>query len=559
MLRDGNTAMILMILLTLMACAGLATLVYTAWRISKLHDQARVPAREQFADGGAQAPGSAGGAGGAGSAGGAGTTAYDKAAKAALSSSYDESSTALYYTIFDRRSYKKGSGRVWKNIASAPSTPTRVEAGCSDASRDIEFGTTPVFEDGRGFGMRAVETTGPLSHVLDIDLDQEFAIVLVYSTVPGAAPAPPPAGAQQPVSILQLFANTSNNNALHLRQGASGMTLQIADTNEVTLMSAADEAEAAAAAKGARAGTGMPGKSDIVMLVITRHSESSKLRVVEVDLQSSDYVARHQEMGTFSISDTTRIPLSNRAMMINKGGRWSANLMEVRMERRYLGNREIQIYADRLRNQLNEYDPETVEKRKLERQLDKTRQCPYDDTTCAVCGGIDDWSSEAGGIDSVAISGGKQCLSAINRFCSKNPKHARCSCWDATNAEYDFACKSYRNIFDPNHKDPTCAPPAKPPVDVPPPPPPPPPDKQTKPRCGDDDETCDNDGGGSDSDSDCDKDKDGSCDIPRRPHHKHRHHKRRHHKHRPRNDADKDGGKHHQTSFWDWFVKPMAG
>jgi hypothetical protein len=51
----------------------------------------------------------------------------------------------------------------------------------------------------------------------------------------------------------------------------------------------------------------------------------------------------------------------------------------------------------------------------------------------------------------VILNASPECLTAINRYCIKNPRTEICSCWNPSNIlSKTDACKSYTNIFNGN-------------------------------------------------------------------------------------------------------------
>lgn len=418
-----------------------------------------------------------------------------------------DSSTALLYTVIHKGGEEAYvASRTWKNTAPPPTVAASVKAGCADGDRGIEFSEKPAFEEGKGILMSNVTATGPLSHVLDIDLDRAFSIALVYHDRSRGTDD------SGPGTILQIFANTPNNNGLHLYRDSSGLYMQLGAQEAITLEEQAE------------------GKSQYVLLVITRDSSSGKIRAVAIDLEVADYVARQTELATANISGAARTPLSNKAMVINPSRSWNVALMELRITREYMSNHAIQAYAEDVRKYLELFDPDKSKVLDLTREVADLRKCPYNDETCAVCGGVNDWSDES----VPALTGGKQCLSAINRFCSSNPSHAKCKCWDATNSEYDAACRAYRTIYDPSH-----APPApKCPKPAPPPPKPTPPPEEPKPPVP---PPSDDDGDSDDDDDDDDDDEKCSDDDGGDKTYKHSHK----HDHKQKKDS----------SFWKWLFQ----
>ena len=70
------------------------------------------------------------------------------------------------------------------------------------------------------------------------------------------------------------------------------------------------------------------------------------------------------------------------------------------------------------------------------------RKCPYDAIVCKACDSVGDWTN----IDNI-IAANDMCKTEVHKFCSENPGHPKCACWNANNPYYKGACDSLRNLF----------------------------------------------------------------------------------------------------------------
>ena len=136
--------------------------------------------------------------------------------------------------------------------------------------------------------------------------------------------------------------------------------------------------------------------------------------------------------------------LANVDATLNGRGNWNANLLAFAAYPRRLGDLEVAAAYAHFSSALLQFDPEHLRLAGLLADAAKARSCPFDPATCGACGGVKDWSAAA---DSV-VTQGTECLRAIDRFCSANPQHPRCTCWDLANPEYGgTGCTYYRTVF----------------------------------------------------------------------------------------------------------------
>jgi hypothetical protein len=142
-------------------------------------------------------------------------------------------------------------------------------------------------------------------------------------------------------------------------------------------------------------------------------------------------------------------------MVVNETVNWSSGrLLEVRMYKRSIKDKDISDMRSTIQDQLEDRSPSKRKVLELERELMNAKKCPYDAATCAACGGIVNWMG-VGALD-VALTGGPACVSAVAKFCNAHPENSRCACWNATNPEYHGTCRNVRAAFGDKDALPKC-------------------------------------------------------------------------------------------------------
>jgi hypothetical protein len=347
----------------------------------------------------------------------------------------------MLVTCTDRLSY--AGGKTWRSLCkrkaelqfrSVPSSASQTSQA-SQASRESQEWGFPL-----GPGNSLV---GPQSHELGIDANGAFTAALLFRPTAECTDAVP----------LRLYANAPGGVGLEVRMGCRALIGQARRTQRLL------QAEVTV-----KVGSAAPLKCSPMIMDSTRRyllvvsKDHGAVRVSAVDVMAGPPVAVDELLlATPRNAATESLRLSNVEMEINPEGRWMASIQAFAIFSSALAERGVSDLAGYLRKSLERFDPEKARQARLEAAFSAGRSCPFDADTCRTCGGVDDWSATS---DSLFTKGGKECLSTIGRFCTSNPRHARCGCWDVAHPKYNGECRPYRAVF------------AGP---VPPPPPPPPP------------------------------------------------------------------------------------
>lgn len=301
---------------------------------------------------------------------------------------------------------------------------------CSDNkndSRDFVFSSTPSFKPDSGFATSMNPLVGPMCHMLGIDANQPFSISLVFQPS-GDLPR------EDDVELVALYANTKNNNGMRLAmRSKDAMDASGRLTAKITMQIGTAEASSGSFAFDAR-------RRYLVSAI--RDRVGAKVMVVDLDAPSYASTQVLGDNSTAGVGEAIR--LSNVEMQVNSGGKWNAMLASVLLYGRALGEMDMGALYGHFRAKYQQFDPSAQRLAAIEAARRKATECPFDARTCSVCGDVKDWGSSSDG----AITAGHDCTSAIHLFCTSNPKHPRCTCWDPEGKPYaTAACQAYRGAF----------------------------------------------------------------------------------------------------------------
>ena len=340
----------------------------------------------------------------------------------------------VHVTCFDPASYVPANGKTWQNTANVVVAKNKDDqTACVHGKRDFMFSKSPTFSNKDGFTLGPNAITGPYSHELGVRCDQAMSIVTMVQLTGDL-----PAEGSPEVSVFKLFANTPNNNGLTLTIGG-GTRIDGLIKGKLRLQ------------LGNRAAIPCDKNGAYTVFDPTHHyviavvKDYGKLKVLLVDIDMDTY-DRKVLLDTIVGPQDGNIALSNVDMTINQGGNWNGRIFTFVMYSKALDDRDVTHFYDMYKTQFLEFDPAYQD---MKRRLDdatKIKSCPFDATTCASCGGTKDWTN----FGDMAGSG-TSCLRAIDRYCTLNPSHAKCSCWSTSNPEYGTSCMAYRSAFDSRH------------------------------------------------------------------------------------------------------------
>lgn len=346
-----------------------------------------------------------------------------------------------YYSCFSANSYA-GSGSMWTNLSRALQASS-TSCGISDYdSSHMRWENPPSFAPRDGFMLGANSATGPESHRAGISTLGAFS-VFAFVRFTGLA-----ASSTSDYEVFNVFANTPNNNGLRLfiqgstvqpRTGGAKVVFKVEYGGSLT---GADTVFTCAVEN--RSDVDVDFESNYLLVVV---KEYNALRVHMYRAPGSGRV----DMLSRPLGSTA-FKFSNQEIVLNRGKNLNARVMAFGIYSRALGDSELHELQGHLYEQLARLEPRNQETQVQILQLQQQVQtlqtqltaCPFDAATCGACSMVRDWSSWGG----VLAAADSVCLDAVNRFCTDNPGHPQCSCWNSNSAAYHTnACRNYRGVF----------------------------------------------------------------------------------------------------------------
>ncbi len=353
----------------------------------------------------------------------------------------------IYYSAFSKKSFPTIS-KTWNNISPFFLVPNK---SCPDVQYEIthaNFSQPPTYSRESGFSLGKLILQGPKSHELGISGNSSFTIFFTARFTSFEATANANAN-ESNYEILKIFANTPNNNGLTLFIPENKKTTTDSSTYNVTI--------------GVQYGTQTvygedpkTKKPDIVintgftyMFVIVKDGLDLTLHIFpNIDNISSNPQSRNTIINKFKLSSQQDVLFSNKEMVINRNANVYTQIFNFGTYNRGLDDNAIAsvfIHTQTELHKSNQLLKDLATQIQLLRsQVNQLKACPYDVNVCTQCKDIKDWTN----ITDVLGNANDGCLTSINEFCKKNPKHPQCRCWDASNSiSKTKQCTNYVNIF----------------------------------------------------------------------------------------------------------------
>lgn len=347
----------------------------------------------------------------------------------------------VYVSCLSHASYKEGSGKIWRNIAteSPVVSSQQCQADGSVRDRHFYFASTPAFSMREGFALGKNTLTGPQSHQLGISGDLSFSVV-VLCRITGDVPSSPAATGRNPAVVFRLAGNTPNGNgaAFVLHNGSrKGNLIQCRAS---FLLGAMPQMLC-------KPDSNVGGDTSLIfdpehryMFVVSK--DYGRIRIVMVDIDAREF--RKITLLDVSVGAHDSVLFSNVDAVINPNGNWNANLLAFGIYTRTLSDTDVTRMYEHYSETMRLFDPQYRALLDALGEADSLRKkCQYDASTCKACSSVKDWTSTAAIIE----TGGTECLRQVHAFCSANPQHPMCSCWSTANPNYDTTCRAYRSVF----------------------------------------------------------------------------------------------------------------
>ena len=335
------------------------------------------------------------------------------------------SGLVMYVSCFLNKSYR-GIGKLFRNVAVTDMFPT------PDAEKNMYFRVDPAFSRRDGSSMSANSLTGPLSYKLDIKGDLSFTTVVMCQFT-GITTG------MSDVIMQRIYANTPDNNGLcvFMKSFAPMSGNLISADMFVTFGSAPPF----------RCSQTVPHSPLLLdtnkkyMIVVSKGMGKLKVTIVDVGVHTA---YDSQVVLDEKLTVRESVVFSNKEMMINNNENWNANIMSYAIFDRVLADTDIHDLYTHYTGIFRKMDPEYKAIMNSLKEVVASKACPFDAVTCNACASVSDFTDPK-----LIIASSEQCIASINTFCTANPSHVTCWCWDTKNPYYMTRCKAYRGMFSP--------------------------------------------------------------------------------------------------------------
>jgi len=354
---------------------------------------------------------------------------------------YIGSGLTLYYSAFSQSSYNPSAGnqgdlKKWYNISSYFKEQDKNTCAVTRYGEShMAFYSTPTFSRNDGMMLGNNYITGPMSYTLGFAGNTQYSIFMFVKFM-SIAPS------TRDIEMFQIFGNTSNLNGVRLYMtgnntdnvskdiSGSNMYLEIGKGNVLQCQK-----------EGSR--NIMFQHNKPYLFIMTNNNSSIKLSLYEgLKDNKIDLINAPVKSEMFDIS------LSNKNMLINQNQNVNGNVYAFGVYNKVLADNDMLNLQSHLFSQIQVMDPGVIQREKvietLKQDIQQIKACPYDQPTCDACKSITDWTN----INAILTTRDAGCHEAIDRYCTENPSHAMCKCWNSNdNAYTSTQCGLYRNIF----------------------------------------------------------------------------------------------------------------
>lgn len=336
-----------------------------------------------------------------------------------------------YFSVFDKRSYNDG-GNQWKNI---------VKIAGFDCDTKMTLTKVPKFYVQTGIELGGNSLIGPLSNTMNIRFGNPYTICFAVTMKQLTN-----ASTKDNIELFKMYANSSNNNGISLfvandsidtNNGANAGSLyfQFANNDAVLCKLSSNDSK-----------INFP-QNTLLFFVIVR--QPGKVRLLLIN-EKTDKI---EEIAAITF-DTKDITFSNKEFMFNRNNNWNANIFNVAYFNSALDDIRVTQYYIYVKDLYTKYNnPAYLEA--LKKYLDSLKvyqnlqKCPFPQDVCKKCSTVKDWSSFTNIIDAPFT-----CKQAIAKYCSANPKHPFCECWDTSSPKYiSTTCTLLRALYANNKND----------------------------------------------------------------------------------------------------------
>lgn len=360
-------------------------------------------------------------------------------AYAFLQDNYNEHLTPIatgltvYYSAFSKASFPDPSTAMWYNISPFFRTAgsTRICPDVRIEDTHIKMSLVPTYSRDEGMHIGNITLTGAACNKLGIKASASFSYFMMLSVM-----ELPSEGEQH--ELAKIYAHTKDINGISviLENVGGNMTLTVtfgeqvvADNHVLTSVTLRKP-----------------------MLIIVNKNLQDMTVATFANLDSADILALRTEsvkqLPTSSASDIVEVEFSNKEMSVNSGKKLMLNMHAMGFYRAALSTskqNDLSVYLAKEYAKMSKYMQQLGSTMlALQQRVIDIKSCKFDQTTCDACKSVTDWSNM-----SLALSQATDtCLTSIHTFCTANPEHSFCACWNTDNpAASTSKCENFVKIF----------------------------------------------------------------------------------------------------------------
>lgn len=339
-------------------------------------------------------------------------------------------SASVYLTIFNDKSFPGGGKEIY-NLA----VKEKAAGTCKQTNSTFYLDTIPTFDKPGGLVMNTNRLVGPLSNNLGIDMQSSFTIF--FTCKHGAFQAN-----QSEIEFFKLYANSNDNNGLTMFIPAQ--TVVVGPETQTAQLKVKYADGSPIACTVLQSPTITFDKTNMTSYFIVKQVDKLTVFTLVGDAITPTPLI------SVSIEETTAT-FSNKELILNRFKNYRGSLYQMGIIPTAITTEEVQRIHTHSLNQYKrvtsaEYIQLSSDYNKMIEFLKSFKNCPFNAETCSACTSITNWTDT-----NQLVSSSAECRKAIDTFCTNNPMHFRCKCWNKTSPDYvTTSCKMYRGIFTPD-------------------------------------------------------------------------------------------------------------
>ena len=347
----------------------------------------------------------------------------------------------LYYSAFSDTSYNPKSGnqgdlKKWYNISTHFKEQDKNTCAVMRYTEShMGFYSSPTFSHNDGMMLGNNYITGPMSYTLGFAGNTQYSIFMFVKFMSIAS-------STRDIELFQIFGNTSILNGIRLYMSGNNTDNVSKDISGCNLYLEIGNGNVLQCQKEGNRNI-MFQHNKPYLFIMTNNNSSIKLSMYEgLKENKIDLINAPVTSHMFDIS------LSNKNMLINQYQNVNGNIYAFGVYNKVLADNDMINLQTHLFSQIQVMDPGVIERNKvietLKQDISQMKACPYDLPTCEACKSVTDWTN----VNAIMTTRDTGCLEAIDRYCTENPSHAMCKCWNSNDNAYTTTqCMNYRNIY----------------------------------------------------------------------------------------------------------------